>query len=150
LVLRLVLEELVDVLDGRDAVLLLRDDGEVEVRQLVGTQGAVEGPLGQGDVEEGLLLRLVGDGETGEGQASGGGQEAATVEGVHGVFLLLERGWNVRDGDYGASPSGVGPPGPPRGLPGPRPASPCSRPPGSCSRRSARRGRAALRRCTGP
>ena len=53
-VLGLVLEKLVDELDGFDAVVLFRRFGEVEIVELLSEQGFVEGPLGERDLEERL------------------------------------------------------------------------------------------------
>jgi hypothetical protein len=50
-ILRLVPEELVDVLDGLDAELLLCDAGEVEVLELALLQRPMEGPLRERDPE---------------------------------------------------------------------------------------------------
>src|SRR5262249_14156225 len=55
LVAGLVLEELVDVLDGGDVIVLLRDGGEVEVGHLLAEEALVERPLRQRDLEERLL-----------------------------------------------------------------------------------------------
>ena len=76
LVLGLVLEELVDVLEGRDAKLLFGDLGEIEIGHLVFTDGPVQGPFRERDFKEGLALLVVirlgekrGEGESGCGCA---------------------------------------------------------------------------------
>ena len=83
-VLRLVLEELVDVLEAGDAVLLLREAREVEVRDLLLEQGPVQRPLGERDGEAALLRRAEGErqvgGGDGGGRHRGGPQELAASE----------------------------------------------------------------------
>ena len=52
-ILRLVLEELVDIFDRVDAKLLLGGAGEIEIVELAGEEGAVQRPFRQRDLEEG-------------------------------------------------------------------------------------------------
>ena len=98
LIPRLVLEEGVDVLDSGDAEAVAGDDGEVEVRHLSRSQGAVERPLGEGDLETVLchrfkpfgfdchrrVLRLeAASGEDGRAASSDGGKKIPAVDADH-------------------------------------------------------------------
>src|SRR5262249_150322 len=68
----------------------LGDGGEVEVGHLLAEQALVEGPLGQRNVEEGLLglVGLVGADESCQREAGGGSEE---VTALHGRACPCER-----------------------------------------------------------
>jgi hypothetical protein len=90
LVLSLVLEELVHVLHGVDPELLLRHLGEVEVGHLAGAEGAVQGPLREGDVEE-LILVVGGLGHAGENSETRDGGCLEEVAALHDAAVFRRR-----------------------------------------------------------
>ena len=114
-VVGLVLEELVDELNGLDAVVLAGGLGEVEVVELLGEQGLVEGPLGEGDAEPlaagrgvhvGGVVVMTGAAGTREGRRAGNGGGAEEFSSVHGACGArgLRRGWWRGDQCAGAEP----------------------------------------------
>lgn len=93
-VVLLVLVELIDVLDGVDAELLLRDLREIHRIGLLVEEGPVERPLGERYLVEGRLL--LGEQAPGGSHGSGGSQsgclkEATTIETGHSGILSGDR-----------------------------------------------------------
>lgn len=73
-VLGFVLEELVDVFEGGDAVGFLSVCGPGHVVEITFAEGPVVGPLGEGDVEEVLCFGSVGAVVVGESRSGKGGE----------------------------------------------------------------------------